>query len=451
MPWDGTTLHVGALDGDGIAGSVVVAGSRTESVVEPAWDRDGTLYFISDRSGWWNLQRWDGRRVRPVVALKSEFASPLWRLGQANYALTGDGRAVARFGEEAVDRLAVVDLKSGRLDVLPLPFTSYSGIQLLNDGEAVAIAASGSELHAVVAIDLASRKHRTLRTPNDQRLDTALLSMPEKIAFPTDGGLTAHAFYYSPVNPAFEAPPGTRPPLLVKFHGGPTSHSRPILDLALQYWTSRGFAVVDVNYRGSSDFGRVYRRRLHGNWGIVDVEDAVAAVRYLVKQGRVDPDRIAIRGGSAGGFTTLAALAFTDVFRAGANYYGVSDLEALARDTHKFESRYLDSIVAPLPAGKAVYDARSPILHLEGFNEPLITFQGLEDRVVPPSQSRLIVQALERKGVPAAYLEFAGEQHGFRRAQSIQRAAEAELYFYGRIFGFSPADTLQPVEIRNLP
>lgn len=351
---------------------------------------------------------------------------------------------------QASDRLALLDLKTGKLDTLELPFTSFSSVQLLGDGEAVAIAASGSEPHAVVAVDLATRKHRILRTADEQRIDAALLAMPEAVEFPTAGGATAHAFFYPPTNPAFEAPSGEKPPLLVKFHGGPTSHARPVLELSLQYWTSRGFAVVDVNHRGSSDFGRTYRRRLIGNWGVVDVEDAVAAVRYLVKTERVDPEHVAIRGGSAGGFTTLSALAFTDVFKAGANYFGVSDLEALARDTHKFESHYLDSIVAPLPEGRAVYAARSPILHLEGFNEPLITFQGAEDPVVSPSQSRRIVRALEEKGVPAAYLEFAGEQHGFRRSQSIQRATEAELYFYGRIFGFTPADALEPVEIRNL-
>jgi dipeptidyl aminopeptidase/acylaminoacyl peptidase len=243
--------------------------------------------------------------------------------------------------------------------------------------------------------------------------------------------------------------PGEKPPVLVEVHGGPTSSAKPTLELKRQFWTSRGFAVVDVNYRGSTGFGRRYREMLNGNWGVTDLEDVVAAVEYLARTGRVDPNRAAIRGGSAGGYTTLAALAFKNVFKAGANYYGVSDLKMLARDTHKFESRYLDRLVGPLPQAESVYDARSPILHLDGFREPLITLQGSEDKVVPPEQSRTIVEALKKKGIPVAYIEFEGEQHGFRKAQTIIRAAEAELYFYGQIFGFRPADRLEPVTIHN--
>ena len=447
MPWDATTLYVGELVGDGLAGITALAGGKNESVIEPAWDSDGALYFLSDRSNWWNLYRWRGQQIEEILPIAAELAAPLWFVGQANYALTGDGRALFRYGLAAVDRLAILDLKSGELDRIELPFSSYSSVQLLSSGKAIVIAESSSTSQAVVSIDLASGTHRVLRAPADDALDPALISLPELIEFPTEGGLATRAFFYPPTNPRFAAPDGEKPPLLVNVHGGPTFHARPVRNLSHQYWTSRGFALVDVNYGGSSGHGRAYRQRLNGNWGVVDVDAAVAAARHLVKTGRADPDRIAIRGGSAGGFTTLAALAFRDVFKAGANYFGVSDLGALARETHKFESRYLDSLVAPLPSGKAVYVARSPIFHLDGFNEPLITFQGAEDKIVPPSQSRLIVQALQKKHVPVAYIEFAGEQHGFRRAQSIARSTEAELYFYGQIFGFAPADRLEPVEI----
>jgi len=439
MPWDASTLYVADLTEGGLANVTAVAGGARESVLEPRWDVDGTLYFISDRSDWWNLYRLAGRSVEPVFSIEAELAGPLWVLGQANYALTGDGRAVLRYGIDAQDKLGVVDLRSGKLSTFDSPFVSLSSIALQSSYEALAIAASQTEEPAVVRFDLRTGAHEALRAPGEIRLDPASISRAEPIEFPTDEGQTAHAFFYPPVNAGFRAPSGEKPPLVVKVHGGPTNHSKAELSLATQLWTSRGFAFLDVNHGGSSGFGRAYRERLDGNWGIVDVRDVVAAVKYLAAQGRIDVNRVAIRGGSAGGFTVLAALAFHDVFKAGANYYGVSDLEALARDTHKFESRYLDRLVAPLPQGRAIYEARAPIHHLEGFRAPLITFQGLEDQVVPPSQSRAIVSALEGRGVPVEYIEFEGEQHGFRKAGSIVRSLEAELAFYGKVFGFSPA------------
>jgi dipeptidyl aminopeptidase/acylaminoacyl peptidase len=450
MPWDTTTLYVADLSGDRLSGIRKVAGGNEESVLEPSWDADGTLYFISDRSDWWNLYRWSDGKVQPVAPMQAEFASPLWALGQANYALLGDGRAVVKHSVKAVDALALLDLKSGVLQRIDLPFSSLDDIHLLSSGSVVAIAASGRAEPAVIQVDLATRKHRVLRSPSKVALDPALISVGEPIEFPTANGLTAHAFYYAPTNPAYSASTGEKPPLLVKVHGGPTAHAKAVLDPAIQYWTSRGFAVADVNYGGSSAYGRRYRQRLNGNWGVTDLEDVVAVVKYLTAAGRIDPKRAAIRGGSAGGYTTLAALAFRDVFKAGANYYGVSDLTLLAQDTHKFESRYLDRLVAPLPAGKAIYDARSPLQHLEGFNEPLITFQGAEDKVVPPNQSHAIVAALKKKGMPVAYMEFEGEQHGFRKADTLVRSLEAELYFYGKVFGFVPAGNLRPVKIDNL-
>jgi dipeptidyl aminopeptidase/acylaminoacyl peptidase len=445
MPWDSTTLYVADLVEDRLEHIEPVAGGPGESVLEPRWDRDGSLYFISDRSDWWNLHRWTGTTVEPVLTIEAEVAVPLWVLGLANYALTGDGRAVLRYGVKAQDALGVLDLRSGELRKLDLPFNSYSSVTLQSADTALAIAASPVQEAAVVRIDLRSGAHEVLRAPGEVRLEAAAISRAEAVEFPTDGGRTAHAFFYPPTHPQFTGPASERPPLIVKVHGGPTSHSKAELSLATQFWTSRGFTFLDVNYGGSTGFGRAYRERLAGNWGVVDVADVVAAVKYLAAQGRIDIHRVAIRGGSAGGFTVLAALAFHDVFEAGANYYGVSDLEPLAHDTHKFESRYLDRLVAPLPEGRAVYEARAPIRHLAGFRAPLITFQGSEDKVVPPSQSRAIVAALQAKGVPVAYIEFEGEQHGFRKAENIVRSLEAELAFYGEVFGFRPAGDLPPV------
>ena len=450
MPWDATRLYVADLVDRRLERIVSIAGGPGESVLEPNWDSDGTLYFLSDRSDWWNLYRWAGEKVEPVLAIEAEVASPLWVLGLTNYALTGDGRAVLRYGVKAQDELGIVDLRSGTLRKLDTPFVSFSSVTLLSRETALAIAASHTEEQAVVRFDLQTGAHEVLRTPAELRLPPPSISSAEPIEFPGGDGRTAHAFFYppvnAPVNAEVKAPADELPPLIVKVHGGPTSHSKADLSLAIQFWTSRGFAFLDVNHGGSTGFGRKYRERLLGNWGIVDVADVVAAVRYLASEGRIDIDRVAIRGGSAGGFTVLAALAFHDVFKAGANYYGVSDLEPLAHDTHKFESRYLDRLVAPLPEGRALYEARAPIRHLEGFRAPLITFQGAEDKVVPPSQSRAIVSALERKGVPVAYIELEGEQHGFRKAESIVRSLEAELAFYGEVFGFRPAGNPPPIQ-----
>jgi dipeptidyl aminopeptidase/acylaminoacyl peptidase len=445
MPWDASHLYVADLVDGRLERIIHITGGPRESVLEPAWDSDGTLYFLSDRSNWWNLYRWSGERIEPVLTLEAEMGGPLWVLGQTSYALTGDGRAVLRYCVKAQDQLAVVELGSGKLRTLDVPFTSLSSITLLSPDTACAIAGSPTQEPAVVSFNLQNGQYTMLRAPTQIHRDAASISRPEPIEFPTDDGHVGHAFFYPPRNAGCCAPEGERPPLIVKAHGGPTSHSKSELNLAVQFWTSRGFAFLDVNYRGSSGYGRAYREQLLGNWGVVDVADVVAAVRYLAAQGRVDVNRVAIRGSSAGGFAVLSALAFHDVFKAGANYYGVSDLEPLAHDTHKFESRYLDRLVAPLPEGRALYEARAPIRHLEKFTAPLITFQGTEDKVVPPDQSRAIVAALKNNGVPVAYLEFEGEQHGLRRSENIVRSLEAELSFYGEVFGFTPAGDLPGV------
>jgi len=451
MPWEATTLRVAQLGDTGLTAPVAIAGGPAESVLEPQWDVDGTLYFISDRSGFWNLYGWDGAAVRAVWPHRAEFASPLWQLGQANYALLGQGRAVARFGAGGIDRLAVIDLRRSTARVLELPYVQYDQLTRVDEDHVATVAGSSCAPASILRINATSGRAETLREAGRALLAPAAVSVAVPIEFPSTPGRSAHAFYYAPVNPAFRGPPGELPPLLTLVHGGPTTQATPAYSPSVQYWTSRGFAVVDVNYGGSSGYGRAYRRELEGNWGVVDVADVIAAAQCLSRTGRVDPRRTAIRGGSAGGYTVLLALCTSDVFRAGADYYGISDIAALARDTHKFESRYLDSLIGPLPQAQAIYDSRSPLQHLAGFKVPLLVLQGSEDPVVPPNQSALIVDALRARRAPVAYLLYEGEGHGFRRPENIIRSLQAELSFYGQVFGFTPADRLPALTIENLP
>jgi dipeptidyl aminopeptidase/acylaminoacyl peptidase len=450
MPWDGTELKVANLNARGLETPVTIAGGAQESVLEPQWDVDGKLYFISDRSGYWNLYVWSGGRVDAVWPRSAEFGGPLWSLGQANYVLLGDGRAALRFGEKGFDRLAVIGLKDHSVRILDLPFVSYSHLTRIDSQHLAAVVASATAPRAIVRIDLKSGTAQTLRSAGTALLAPPAVSVAVPIDFSSANGRMAHAFYYAPLNPAFRAPQGSLPPLITFVHGGPTAQSEPIYSPTIQYWTSRGFAVVDVNYGGSTGFGRAYRRELNGNWGVVDVEDVIAAARFLGSTQRADPKRMAISGGSAGGYTVLAALSSSDVFKAGADYYGISDMTALAKDTHKFESRYLDSLIGPLPDAQAVYDSRSPLNHIDGFTAPLIVFQGADDPVVPPNQSAKIVEALRARHVPVAYLLFPGEAHGFRKPENVVRSLQAELSFYGQVFGFAPAGDLPPLTIENL-
>jgi len=302
-----------------------------------------------------------------------------------------------------------------------------------------------------VVVDPAGGPPEVVKRSRAVTVDTGYLSQPEPVEFPTGGGLTAHALHYPPANADWSAPAGERPPLLVLSHGGPTGATSSALNLGIQFWTSRGFAVVDVDYGGSTGYGRAYRERLKDRWGVVDVDDCVNAAAWLGDRGLVDGTRLAIRGGSAGGYTTLCALTFTDRFAAGASYYGVADLESLATDTHKFESRYLDGLVGPYPETRDRYRQRSPLHFADRLSSPVILFQGLEDKVVPPAQAEVMVAALRANGVPFAYVTFEGEQHGFRRAETVKRAAEAELWFYGQVLGFRPADDIGPVPMENQP
>ena len=450
MPWDGTELWVADVQGDGsVTNPVRVAGGVYESIFQPEWSPAGELHFISDRSGWWNLYRWREDGIEALCPMEAEFGLPQWGFGMSTYAFESANRIVCAYIEQGFSKLAVLDRKTGELEKIESPFTRIEGVRA-GPGQAVFIAASPTEAARIIRFDLDNRRFETLRRSSELTIDTEYISAPQAVEFPTEYGLKAHAFFYPPRNRDFIAPENERPPLLVMSHGGPTAATSPTLRLSIQYWTSRGVAVLDVNYGGSTGYGREYRERLSGRWGVVDVDDCVNGARYLAGRGLVDGGRLAITGGSAGGYTTLCALTFRDAFKAGASHYGVSDLEALEVDTHKFESRYTHKLVAPYPERADLYRERSPIHHTNMLSSPVIFFQGLEDKIVPPNQAEMMVNALRAKGLPVAYITFEGEQHGFRQAANIKRALDGELYFYSRVFGFELADAVEPVPIENL-
>jgi dipeptidyl aminopeptidase/acylaminoacyl peptidase len=451
MPWDGSELWLADVAADGsLTNARRVAGSDTESIYQPGWSPEGELLFVSDRDDRWRLHSLEGP-VAPAPPADAEVGRPQWILGTSSWAFTSATRLVVSYTREGRWFLGCADLDSGVFRELapgiePGPYLTPNG------REVVFVAGSATAFDAIVALDVESGAARTLRTVPGTLVDEGFLSVPEPVWFPTANGQQAHLFYYPPRNRECAAAPGEQPPLVVISHGGPIASADSTLDYGIQFWTSRGFAVADVNYGGSTGFGREYRQRLNGQWGIVDVVDCIRATEFLVREGKADPARLIIRGGSAGGFTTLAALTgYPDVFKAGASYFGVSDLEALMQDSHKFEARCLDILVGPYPETKVLYEERSPIHHVDRLVCPLILLQGLEDKVVPPNQSEMMADALRRKGRPVAYITFAGEQHGFRKAENIIRSLEAELYFYGAVFGFQPADRIEPVAIENLP
>ncbi len=450
MPWDGTELHQAELDADGnVVRSWKITGGEDDAVFQPEWSPDGTLYFVSDRSGWWNLYRYAHGNIGAIFELAAEFGSPHWGFGICNYGFRSADEIICTYSDRATDCLASIEVNSGKLTIIPTAYTSLGGIRV-DEGTVYMLAASPTDFSCIVKLTLDSGQQQVIKRCNELELEQGYASIPEAIEYPTEDGLTAHGFYYPPLNKDFAAPATEKPPLLVKVHGGPTSATDNSLSLQIQYWTSRGVAILDVNYGGSTGYGRDYRSRLNGQWGVVDVNDTVNGANFLTKRGDVDADRLAIRGGSAGGYTTLAVLTFRDLFKAGASYYGVSDLESLAKDTHKFESRYLDTIVGPYPADLETYQERSPIHHIDQLSCPVIFFQGLEDQVVPPSQAEAMVDALRDKGLPVAYLPFECEQHGFRKAENIKRSLDAEFYFYSRVFQFEPADEIEPVKIENM-
>ena len=451
MPWDGTELWAARLLPDStLSGIRKVAGGLEESIFQPEWSPEGQLHFISDRTGWWNLYTENDGEVIPLAPIDADLGVPQWQFGYSRYAFLAGGRVACVYNLDGIHHLGWIAPDEGKIKPLETPLTSVTYLRSNEDDVLYFVGGNFHQFPALLGMTVDTREIETVYRPPGETIDPGYLSVPESIKFPTEEGLYTYALFYPPTNRDYVGPTDELPPLLVFSHGGPTSAALTFLQFMIQYWTSRGIALVDVNYGGSTGYGRAYRERLRGEWGIVDTADCVVAARYLVEQGKVDGEKLAIRGGSAGGYTTLAALTFYDLFSVGASYYGVADVEALAIDTHKFESRYLDSLIGPYPEAKDLYHQRSPIRFTEKLTCPVILFQGLEDLVVPPAQAELMVDALKTKGLPYAYLAFEGEQHGFRRAETIQRCLEAELYFYARIFGFELADPVEPVDIKNL-
>lgn len=457
MPWDETIIWLTTLNEAGMPTELCqVAGGKDGeqkiSAQQPLFSPTGELFFISDVSGWWNLYRQSS--AQSICPMNAEFGGPHWGFGLHSYDFLNDSQIVCNYGIGNVDQLAVLDTETSNLNNLDLPYSDLGGVSL-NGQTLTTGAASPTTFPELITVDLETGKHAVFKQSTTLTLDSAYYSVPETITFPTANEQIAHGFYYPPTNKDYTGTVEDKnsqdaPPLVVMMHGGPTGATHSVLNLRTQFWTSRGFAVLDLNYRGSTGYGRDYRDKLIRQWGIVDVEDAVYGAEYLVQQRKADEDKLAIRGGSAGGYTTLSALTFTNTFKAGASHFGVGDLEALAKDTHKFESRYLDSIIGSYPDEIEIYHARSPIHHVDQMASPCIFFQGLEDKVVPPNQAETMVEALTEKGVPVAYVPFEGEQHGFRIAENIKRCMDLELYFYARVFGFSPADQIKPIAIVNL-
>jgi dipeptidyl aminopeptidase/acylaminoacyl peptidase len=432
MPWQGSELWLADLGADGLpANARMIAGGPDESVTQPEWSPDGVLHFVSDRTGWWNLYRLEAAGVRALCPRAAEFGMPQWVFGMSLYAFRSASTIVCSYIENGVSRLAQLDIASGKLSPLANPYEEIREVRA-SAGKVALLGGGPARPLEVALLDPDSGKLEVLASSVTQLPPAGYLSIPETITFPV-GGTLSHAFYYPPVNEDY-APDG-KPPLIVIGHGGPTGMATSTLNIKIQYWTSRGFAVLDVNYRGSTGFGRDYRDALKGQWGVVDVEDCVEGARYLAKRGLVDPEGLIIRGGSAGGYTALSALIFHDVFRMGACYYAVSDLKGLDQDSHKFEARYNEYLIAPAAQADAVYAQRSPIHHADKLRYPMIFFQGTEDKVVPPQQSEVMVEALRRNGVPVEYITLEGEGHGFRKAESIIATLEAELQFYLKTFG----------------
>jgi dipeptidyl aminopeptidase/acylaminoacyl peptidase len=453
MPWDGCELWAADLSADGsLSNERLVAGELdAESIVQPEWSGAGELHFVSDRTGWWNLYRERAGSIEALHPMEAEFGWPQWVFGESSYAFLGDGRIACLYGQDGVQHVAVLDSASGELVDLDLPYTAISSPYISAEGSQIVFLGAAPTIPAqIVLLDFTSRNVEVLRMSSDVPVDPAFLSVPWAIEFPTEAGLTAHAHFFPPASRDLVGPPGERPPLIVMSHGGPTSARTAEVDLEKQFFTSRGFAVVDVNYGGSTGFGRDYTLRLRGNWGVVDTNDCINAAKYLAAQGEVDGERLLIRGGSAGGYTTLTALTFHDDFAAGASYYGISDLEPFASGhTHKFERQYEHTLVGPYPEAADLYRARSPINFVDQISCPMILLQGDEDEVVPPEQSEVMVDALKAKGLPYTYILFEGEQHGFRKATSLVRSLESEISFYAQILGFELGDPIPKVPIEN--
>ncbi|WOX05815.1 S9 family peptidase [Microbulbifer pacificus] len=448
MPWDATELMLAELDETGEVTQVRrVAGGNRESIFQPQWSPSGRLYYVSDKNNWWNIYRAGSNK--PLWEVEAEFATPQWVFGMSTYGFLGEERIFCTFTRDGRWQLALLDLNTGKPQLLQHRGCDFESISCAGN-LAVFITSGPADFPMVAMYQADTGGFTTIASSSAAPVDSAWFSRAQPVSF-RESDRVVHAFYYPPCNPRYTAPAGEKPPLIVFGHGGPTGSTSAGLNLKVQYWTSRGFAILDVNYSGSTGYGREYRDRLQDNWGILDVEDVCAGAEYLVQQGLADPERLLIKGGSAGGYTVLAALTFHDTFSAGASHYGIGDLTTLARDTHKFESRYLDKLVGPWPEAAEVYQERSPINHIEQLDCPVIFFQGLEDRVVPPNQAETMVAALRERGIPVAYITFEDEGHGFRTASSIRMALEGELEFYSRIFEFSLPEPGPGIHIDNLP
>lgn len=453
LPWVGTELWVAAFGREASIGRVrKIAGGPGESITDPKWSPEGILHFVSDRTGWWNLYAEIGGKPVPLAPMEAEFAYPQWAFGESRYAFLSGGRIACAYTLHGMEHLGMIHPGSGRVERLESEVTSVQPPHLASDGDETLVFVGGGPTlgRSALRLDVRTGRLDVLRSPIARLPDHRYLSAPVPFTYKTGDGREAHGLFYRPANPEYSGPPESRPPLLVDVHGGPTGMAPSYVDLEVQFFTSRGFAMACVNYGGSSGYGRAYRERLVHEWGIVDVEDCIYAAKALAEKDEVDFSRMAIRGGSAGGFTSLRALTHSNLFSAGAVYYGVTDLEALDEEQHKFESRYNDWLVGPYPEARQAFLDRSPIHAADRITAPVILFQGLDDKVVLPSQAQKMVAALRKTGVPFAYLTFEGEGHGFRREETHVRSIEAELYFYGKVFGFSPADTIEPVEIENL-
>lgn len=435
MPWDSTLLYVANLTELGDFVDVnVVAGGAEESVFQPEWLDSNRLIFVSDRTGYWNLYQHEGTRTSVLVQDHAEYGLPLWVLNVRSYITWGRNRIVAVRKSNEATTLVSINCATGMVDSINSEYCNYSSLARYLDG-LVFIGGSGNRLTSIVTLDFSENYTKLLIEPGKSPLSLGCISEAKQISYRNRHDEIVYANFFPPTNDEYDAPQSDSPPLLVLSHGGPTSHSNPSFSFHVQYYTSRGWAVLDVNYGGSTGYGREYRNRLLNNWGVVDVEDCEAGVRFLVARGKVDPDRVAIRGGSAGGYTTLRALTTTSTFKAGSSLYGVADVRALARDTHKFESQYLDSLI---PAEEM--DNRSPINHIDKFSVPVIFYQGTEDRVVPPNQSELMYQALAAKGITTAIFLFEGEGHGFRAAEHVRTVMETEFTFFSKVFDIERDD-----------
>lgn len=451
MPWDDTELWSATFNTDGtIAFEAKIAGGKDESIIQPEWSPGGLLHFISDRTGWWNVYAWRNGAAENLLSEEFDAGSASWAFRFSTYCLQEDGSALVRKSEGASGALVKVGATGGRFGAIEIPYSSIS--YLTEAGDSVYfIGASPTQQPEIVRLDLASGATDVIKKSSSVTVDLNYISVPEAITFPTTESAVAHAFYYAPKSADYTGEPGELPPLMVICHGGPTGGTSASLSLMTQYWTSRGIAVVDVNYRGSTGYGREYRNALRENWGVYDTHDCIAAADFLASRNLAGRKRTVIRGGSAGGYTTINALTFHKVFAAGAAYYGIADLNVFLGDTHKFESRYLDSLIGPYPEQAQRYHDRSAINFTDQLSAPMIIFQGLEDKIVPPSQAEIMVKALEQNGIMYAYVPFEGEQHGFRKSENIERALEAELYFYGKSLGFTPDGSIEPPDIKNLP